>query len=75
VAEERGKYLIPVVLSAFDVLGELSRSGPLNLAALSQRTKVAKSTVFRILNTLHHLGYVWRDQENRSQTPPAKRVA
>lgn len=66
MAKEQGKYLIPVLLSTFDVLGELSRSGPLNLAELAHRTKVAKSTVFRILNTLHHLGYVWRDAENRN---------
>lgn len=65
MSKDQGKYLIPVVLSTFDVLSELSRSGPLNLAELAQRTKVAKSTVFRILNTLHHLGYVWRDGDSR----------
>ncbi|MEO7653760.1 MAG: IclR family transcriptional regulator [Bryobacteraceae bacterium] len=64
--EEKGQYLVPVVLSTFHVLSELSRTGPLHLAELSQRTKVAKSTVFRILNTLHHLGYVWRDAESRT---------
>lgn len=61
-----GPYLVPVVLSTFQVLSELSSSGPLNLAKLSQRTKVAKSTVFRILNTLQHLGYVWRDDQDRA---------
>ena len=66
LTQEKGKYLIPVVLSTFDVVGELSRSGPLGLAELSQRTKVAKSTVFRILNTLHHLGYVRRDAQTRA---------
>lgn len=64
--EEKGQYLVPVVLSTFHVLSELSRTGPLHLAELAQRTKVAKSTVFRILNTLHHLGYVWRDAESRT---------
>ena len=64
--KDNEKYLIPVVLGTFNVLGELSRAGPLNLADLAQRTKIAKSTVFRILNTLHHLGYIWRDAENRT---------
>lgn len=66
MSQNQGKYLIPVVLSTFEVLSELSRFGPLNLAELAQRTKVAKSTVFRILNTLHHLGYVWRDPDSRN---------
>jgi DNA-binding IclR family transcriptional regulator len=64
--KEEDKYLIPVVLGTFKVLSELSRSGAMNLAALSKRTGIAKSTVFRILNTLHHLGYVWRDVESRN---------
>jgi len=66
VAKDNKNYLIPVVVGTFDVLGELSRAGPLNIADLAHRTKVAKSTVFRILNTLHHLGYLWRDAESRT---------
>jgi DNA-binding IclR family transcriptional regulator len=60
------RYLVPVVLSTFCILQELSRSGPLTLAELVTRVKIAKSTVFRILNTLHHLGYVWRDEHHRT---------
>lgn len=60
------KYLVPVVLSTFKILQELSQSGPLSLAELVTRVKIAKSTVFRILNTLHHLGYVWRDEQHRT---------
>jgi DNA-binding IclR family transcriptional regulator len=55
------RYHVPVLLSAFRVLHELSRSGGLTLAELTLRTGIAKSTVFRILATLHHLGYVLRD--------------
>jgi len=56
-----GKYLVPVVLSTFRILEELSQSGALTLNEVTARTGVAKSTVFRILNTLNHLGYVSRD--------------
>jgi DNA-binding IclR family transcriptional regulator len=66
VPKDNKNYLIPVVVGTFNVLGELSRAGPLNIADLASRTKVAKSTVFRILNTLHHLGYLWRDAESRT---------
>lgn len=55
------KYLVPVVLSTFHILEELSKAGALTLNEVTARTGVAKSTVFRILNTLHHLGYVSRD--------------
>jgi IclR family acetate operon transcriptional repressor len=59
--EPGGRYLVPVLLSAFRVLSELSRSGGLTLHELTLRTGIAKSTVFRILQTLNHLGYVLRD--------------
>ncbi len=64
--ESNTKYLVPVVLNTFRILAELSRSGPLSLAELVQRVDIAKSTVFRILNTLHHLGYIWRDNQHRT---------
>lgn len=55
------KYMVPVLLSAFRTLKELSKAGPLPLNELTRRTNISKSTVFRILTTLHHLGYVIRD--------------
>jgi len=61
-----GRYLVPVVRSTFRILEELSRSGGLNLNEITVRTRVPKSTVFRILSTLHHLGYVLRDEGSRS---------
>ena len=61
-----GRYLVPVVRSTFRILGELSSSGSLNLNEITVRTGVPKSTVFRILSTLHHLGYVLRDEGKRT---------
>ncbi len=54
------RYLIPVLCSAFRVIEELSGGGSLTLNDLAQRTRISKSTVFRILRTLTHLGYVKR---------------
>lgn len=53
--------MVPVVQGTFQILEELARSGPLSLNELTQRTALAKSTVFRILSTLSGLGYVVRD--------------
>jgi len=53
--------MVPVVRSTFRILEELSRAGALGLNEITHRTGVAKSTVFRILTTLRHLGYVLRD--------------
>lgn len=60
-AKSTDKYMVPVVRSTFRILEELSRSGALGLNEITQRTGISKSTVFRILTTLSHLGYVVRD--------------
>jgi DNA-binding IclR family transcriptional regulator len=57
---EAGRYSVPVVLSTFRILDELSKADSLGLNEVAQRTGVAKSTVFRILSTLLQLGYVLR---------------
>jgi IclR family transcriptional regulator, acetate operon repressor len=54
------RYMVPVVMSTFTILAELSKAGPLSLNEIAQCTGVSKSTVFRILTTLHHLGYIVR---------------
>jgi len=64
-SDPQAKYLVPVVQSTFRILNELSRSGPLKLSDLVHRTGIAKSSVFRILTTLHKLGYVARDNRQR----------
>ena len=50
-----------MVEGTFHILQELARGGPLSLHEVTQRTALAKSTVFRILSTLTGLGYVVRD--------------
>jgi len=60
------RYQIPIVGSTFKVLKELSASGSLSLNEVTHRTKVSKSSVFRILNTLQNLGYVVRDADLRT---------
>lgn len=58
-----GKYTVPVVRSTFQILEELSRAEALGISELAGRTRIPKSTVFRILSTLFDLGYVVRDAE------------
>jgi len=62
-AEPGARYLVPVLVSAFRILNELSHCGGLGLHEVTRRTGIPKSTVFRILSTLHHLGYILRDEE------------
>lgn len=57
------RYMVPVVKSTFRILEELSKAGALGLNEVTQRTGVSKSTVFRVLTTLTHLGYVVRDPD------------
>jgi DNA-binding IclR family transcriptional regulator len=63
-AQER--YLIPVVVSTFRILQELSSAETATLNELVTRTKIPKSTVFRVLTTLTQLGYLDRDEDKRS---------
>ena len=65
------RYMVPVVRSTFRILQELSRSGGLGLNEITQRTRVAKSTVFRVLSTLHNLGYVVRDDRRNYHVSPS----
>lgn len=60
-AQPSEKYMVPVVRSTFRILEELATAGALGLNEITQRTKIPKSTVFRVLTTLHSLGYVIRD--------------
>lgn len=59
--DQASKYSVPVVRSTFRILEELARSQPLGLKEITHNTSIAKSTVFRILNTLVQIGYVIRD--------------
>lgn len=76
-AEEgaHSRYMVPVVRSTCKILNELSRSGSLSLHDVTLRTGVAKSTVFRVLNSLCEMGYVLRDARRRAYCVSPKLAA
>lgn len=65
--------MVPVVKRAFQILEELASSGTLGLHEITRRTKIPKSTAFRVLTTLHTLGYVVRDAQ-RNYSPGSRLV-
>jgi len=57
-------YLIPVLSKALDILELLqNEKNPLPLEAIYQRTSISKTTVYRILKTFVHRGYLAQSQE------------
>ena len=57
-------YLIPVLSKALDILELLqNEQGPLALEAIYQRTNISKTTVYRILKTFVHRGYLAQSQD------------
>lgn len=57
-------YLIPVLSKALDVLEILqSEDRPLPLEAIYQRARISKTTVYRILKTFVHRGYLAQSQD------------
>jgi ribose transport system substrate-binding protein len=68
-------YLIPILSKALDVMELLqSERAPMSLEAVYQRTKFSKTSVYRILQTLLHRGYVARSGDGlyRLVTLPLK---
>jgi ribose transport system substrate-binding protein len=56
-------YLIPILSKALDVLELLEQDhAPVTLEDVFQRTKISKTSVYRILKTLVHRGYVAQSQ-------------
>jgi len=56
-------YLIPILSKALDVLELLEQDHtPLNLEDVYQKTQISKTSVYRILKTLVHRGYVAQGQ-------------
>ena len=54
-------YLIPILSKALDIMELLqTERAPMSLEAVYQRTKFSKTSVYRILQTLLHRGYVAR---------------
>jgi ribose transport system substrate-binding protein len=59
-------YLIPILSKTLDVLEMLEeQKRPLTLEQIHQQTGISKTTVFRILRTLVHRGYVSRPEDGR----------
>lgn len=68
-------YLIPVLSKALDILELLqSDNQPTTLEKLYKQTRISKTTVYRILKTLVHRGYVAQlpDGYYRHMTKPKK---
>jgi len=66
VRVSKPSYLIPVLSKSLDVLELLEQQKqPLTLEQIFQRTGISKTTVFRILKTLVHRGYVARPEDGR----------
>ncbi len=56
-------YLIPILSKALDVLELLEQShAPVTLEGVYQKTQISKTSVYRILKTLVHRGYVAQAQ-------------
>jgi ribose transport system substrate-binding protein len=76
-ASAKRLYLIPVLSKALDVLEILQREGkPMSLESMHQRTKISKTTVYRILKTLTHRGYIAQSPDGlyRPISSPNKKV-
>ena len=70
-------YLIPVLSKALDVLEMIQRENqPISLESIYQRTHISKTTVYRILKTLSHRGYLTQSQDGlyRAIGKPRKMV-
>jgi DNA-binding IclR family transcriptional regulator len=56
------KHTIPVIDRMMEVLGELEHQDDgLTIRALTEALSLPRTTIYRILNTLHRHGMVWRD--------------
>lgn len=57
-------YLIPVLSKALDVLETIQRENrPMSLESIFRRTRISKTTVYRILKTFVHRGYLAQSQD------------
>ena len=57
--KSRRLYLIPVLSKALDILELMqSENQPMTLEAIHRQTKISKTTVYRVLKTFAHRGYL-----------------
>ncbi len=76
-ASPKRLYLIPVLSKALDVLEMIQREGkPMSLENIHQQTQISKTTVYRILKTLVHRGYLAQSGDGlyRPVGTPSKKV-
>ncbi len=70
-------YLIPVLSKALDVLEMIQRENkPLSLETIHRRSQISKTTVYRILKTFTHRGYIAQSPDGlyRAISSPRKLV-
>ena len=75
IQRSRRLYIVPVLSKAIDILELLqAESRPMTLEALHRETKIAKTTVYRVLRTFVHRGYLSVSQDGlyRQATRPRK---
>ncbi len=68
-------YLIPILSKALDIMELLqAEKAPMSLEAIYQRTHFSKTSVYRILKTLVHRGYIAQSGDGlyRSVSQPSK---
>lgn len=59
-------YLIPILSKGLDVLELLEQThGPISLEDVYKKTNISKTSVYRILKTLAHRGYVAQTQDSQ----------
>lgn len=59
-------YVIPILCKALDILEQLEKfNAPVALEDLFQLTNISKTSVYRILKTYEHRGYVAHGQDGR----------
>lgn len=64
MAKIKRLYLIPILSKALDVLELLEQNhAPVALEEVYQKTEISKTSVYRILKTLVHRGYVAQSQD------------
>src|SRR5262249_11524467 len=57
------RHTIPVIDRMMDVLGEIEhQDAGLTIRALTEPLRLPRTTIYRILNTLHRHDMVWRDE-------------
>lgn len=65
-AKTKRLYLIPILSKALDVIELLEQNhAPLSLEDAYQKTNISKTSLYRILKTLAHRGYVAQTQEGQ----------